>query len=1076
MNFPGEASLSIASRRAVPERLGKSGGSANAADRPANTGTSLAEADLVIMTVFFACCKKARTIENKGNSKYSTAVSLSQPDRGGKLAGHPVNSRIGRTRIISISAIVFSALVLFAGTASLGLWDPWEMNHSAVAWRMSGEPPILVIEKEGGHAIRDAVGIDGVKVESADVAGGSARGLDALRDRTSDRIFAAVIIDPSALVPDVAAPGTDPAAVKTLANAIRSAASRNLSTSFILVGLDGVDAAAVRDAVIKGAATEEDAPVDLDRALTAVSIGSSAELKRLVTEAASCFGSTAQFKSGGRTSFLPPLEPMITSLWFDVFGYNEFSARLTGVLFAVLTLALLVFGTRRLFSDAIPAGALFVLATSLLFYGTARFAGAGMAEVFFVALTALSFGQIVMPCEDEKCPVRKWGPWVLMTAGLVLCWLSGGMTAVVTAAAIAGTWFAVSPDRRHLPAVVAVFALLGVLAIATFIPEAAWFRQFRFTAATFTGGMSLESRTFDFIVKEIGFGFFPWSAFIPVAIWMAAAGSDTGRPARMLLLLWAVVPMVTAMVFIRPFGQTSYLGLPGMAMLTALFFRDFEDRDRDGVLAARIFGFFAAGLFLVIMKDMLKSPAPLVTFLTTDPMFSKPGQGDAGFPSTVQIPTIGKLLLALMLISILSVASRVSNIAVLVKSFMTGRKAFIAAVATAGGLILIDIIVFIALKWPALTKPGAGSEWLRIFLTGPDILALYLLLGIVFAIHWWDLIWARASSVIGSKWSSRLESAFFDFQTLKVQRPLFIACIAGFTAVQIFSVMPELSRHLSQKHIVDTWKDAARKEAGPLFRHGTFSSRGSEDSNFYTANIEEKASRSEVTSMLADKSRRTFFLVPTRQFSEINSAWRDQTRERGLPVLDDRSSRIVLTTSRLAPGEEDRNWLAKATLTESEFAALDDVERKVVNFDNSIELVGFSITPKALTRGTKPVLKTYYRVLRKIPKSYRVFLHVDKIGSSTRIHGDHWILNLVPESEDQDDCIGCYATNHWKKGDVIVDTYTLDVPIGSPAGDYDVWMGLYLPGGSRLKVVSFDEDKVRNDGSDRVRIGKMTVR
>ncbi|HOD01026.1 MAG TPA: hypothetical protein PKH54_13845, partial [Myxococcota bacterium] len=63
-----------------------------------------------------------------------------------------------------------------------------------------------------------------------------------------------------------------------------------------------------------------------------------------------------------------------------------------------------------------------------------------------------------------------------------------------------------------------------------------------------------------------------------------------------------------------------------------------------------------------------------------------------------------------------------------------------------------------------------------------------------------------------------------------------------------------------------------------------------------------------------------------------------------------------------------------------------------------------------------------------------------------------------------------------KKGDVIVDTYTLDVPIGSPAGDYDVWMGLYLPGGSRLKVVSFDEDKVRNDGSDRVRIGKMTVR
>lgn len=992
------------------------------------------------------------------------------------MAGHPEKFRIGRTRIISISAVVFCALVLFAGTASLGLWDPWEMNHSAVAWRMNSEPPVLVIEKEGSVAIAGAVRGDGLKLESADVGGGSARGLDALRDRTSDRIFAAVVIDPSALVPDAAAPGADAAATKTLANALRSAVSRNQSTSFILVGVDGTDAAAIRESVIKAATTEEDTPVNLDRALAAVSLGNPSELKELVADAASCFGSTAQFKSGGKTSFIPPFEPMVTSLWFNIFGYNEFSARLTGVLFAILTLALLALGTRRLSLDGLPVGALFVLATSLLFYGTARFAGAGMAEVFFVALTSVSFGQIVMPREDGKCPFRKWVPWALMAAGMVLCWLSGGMTTAVTAAAIVGTWFAVSPDRRHLPAVIAVFAVIGVLAIMTFIPDAAWFRQFRFNAATFTGGMNLESRTFDFVVKEIGFGFFPWSAFIPVAIWMAAAGSETGRPARMLLLLWAIVPMVTAMLFIRPFGQTAYLGLPGMAMLTALFFRDFEDRDQDGVLAARIFGFFAAGLFLVIMKDMLKSPAPLVTFLTTDPMFSKPGQGDGGFPSTVQIPTSGKLLLALMLLSILSVASRISNIAVLVKKFMAGRKAFIAAAATAGGLILIDIIVFIALKWPALTRPGAGSEWLRIFLTGPDILALYLLLGIVFLIHWWDIIWARTSSAIGSKWSLALTKAFYEFQTMRVQRPLFIACVAGFTAVQLFAVMPELSRHLSQKHIVDTWKSAASKEAGPLYRHGTFSTRGSDDSNFYTANIEEKASRSEVTTMLADKSKRTFFLVPTRQFSEINSAWRDLTRERGLPVLDDRSSRIVLTTSRLAAGEEDRNWLAKATLTESEFAALEDVERKVVNFDNSIELVGFSITPRALTRGTKPILKTYYRVLRKIPKSYRVFLHVDKVGSSTRIHGDHWILNLVPESEDQDDCIGCYATNHWKKGDVIVDTYTLDVPIGSPAGDYDVWMGLYLPGGSRLKVVSFDEDKVRNDGSDRVRIGRMTVR
>jgi hypothetical protein len=37
-------------------------------------------------------------------------------------------------------------------------------------------------------------------------------------------------------------------------------------------------------------------------------------------------------------------------------------------------------------------------------------------------------------------------------------------------------------------------------------------------------------------------------------------------------------------------------------------------------------------------------------------------------------------------------------------------------------------------------------------------------------------------------------------------------------------------------------------------------------------------------------------------------------------------------------------------------------------------------------------------------------------------------------------------------------------------------MGFYSPGGDkRLIVKSFDKDKVRHDGSNRVRVGTMTV-
>ncbi len=966
--------------------------------------------------------------------------------------------------------------MLLLGTSSTGLWDPWEMNHSAVASRMMQTPTVLVIDRQGADGdLSKALTktADGrFTLENAKVAAEGTQGLDVLRDRTSDKIYAAVVLNLDTVMPADAGTGaaSDAAAVKTLSNAVRNAAGKNLSTKFIIVSSStGMNPDDIRSKILKtSAASGTEEVARLDGVLTA---GSMAATPDLVASAASCSKWTAQFKASGRTMFQPPMDPKITSFWYSLFGFNEFSSRLTGIIFSILTILLVFFPGRRLFGEKLAATAILIMSTSVLFFGMARFAGAGMTEVFSLTLACLSFGYLTSEITGKNALL--W--WPVLALSIVLCWLSGGLVTVVTFAAIAGTRAIILPDRRVITVTGIIFAVLGLLAIATFIPDAAWFRQFRFTAATFTGGVTLESRSFDFIIKEIGFGFFPWSAFIPVAVWMAVTGANCKKPERLLLVLWAMVPMISAMIFIRPFNQTMYLGVPGLAILTALFFAESE----DDTMQARIFGFFAIGLFLVIMKDITKSPAPLVTFLTTDPMFTKPGQGDGGFPASVMVPSIGKLFLGIMLLSMLSVASRISTQARRLPGLLADKKVFIIVVLIAAGLIATDIIIFTAIKWYAIFGQNGkpGNELLRIFVTGPDIILLYLMMASILVVRNWNAIYTRVSRLAGAPFMEKLDRAFTAFQTMNTQKYVFVSAAVGFAAVQIFMITPELTLHVSQKHIVDSWKESSEKAPGPLYRHGQFSTRGGEDTNFYTSSIEEKSARSEVTALLKDKSKRTFFIVPAKQFSEINSAYRDISGDRGLPVLDDRSSRIVLTASTLAAGETDHNWLAKATLTEKEFEALKDVERKIVNFDNTLELVGFQITPQAITRGTNPVLKTFYKVLKKVPKSYRVFLHVDKVGSSTRIHGDHWILNMVPESEDENDCVGCYATTHWKKGDIIVDTYELSVPIGSPSGDYDVWMGLYTPGGGgRLKVTSFDEDKIKHDGSERVRIGKMTVR
>ena len=973
-------------------------------------------------------------------------------------------------------SLIVASLVLVSGIWGPGLWDPWEMNQSFLARRMAELPQVLVMEGRRGNDEASLTGLlktdlaDDADVVSAADTGSAGSPLQGGRTLLSNKVFRVAVIDLDVRLKKL----EDQAGLKKIVGTLESLVPSNPSTRILLVsGTGAVDAEQARAKLLQlvGASSGDDKALRLRAEVGSrtLAVASRDELAEAVRGGLCGDAFTAHFKSNGRTVFMPPLDPYLVSLSLRVFGQSEFSVRLPGVVLAILLL-IIVFGfVKTTFGPAEAAVAVVVLATCPLFFGSARFVDNELSTMLGLSLAAVAMVSLVRGNGWLK-------PVAVLVASVLLLYVSGGMTAVVTCAFMIGAYPVVARDTRKevITAAVAVLLTAGILALLTFVPDSAFFRQFRFTAATFAGGMRAESRSFDFVLKEIGFGMFPWSALLPLSVMAVVGAGQKLKPERLVLVLWAVAPLAILMITIRPMHHYLYAGVPALAILTALYMRESVE---EGV-QSRLLAFFGFGLFLAMVKDIVLSPAPLITYMTTDPMFSRPGKGDLPFPMGLRLPAPTMVAAIAAGVSLLVGGGKLISFArTLPARFSQGRLFRIVMIVLAGAIAL-DLVIFLALKWGTITggRGAVGAVLLRIFLTGPDIAALYGLVVAALVIRHADWCRGLLEKLVGRDRLSAVGRAF-----LTLERPVGYFSVAGAGAVvlsltMVFSLVPELSYHLSQKHIIETYQESSERQQGDLYRHGVFASSGSEDSNFYTGQVQEMASRSEVVARLRDSSKRTFFIVPKNQWSEINSSFRKRSERDHAILLDDRSSRFVLAVSSLAEGEENRNWLERAILNIEEFKALEGVNPTSVNFDDKVELIGYSLDAPAVRRGGIATLKMFFQCNNRVPVSYRIFMHIDRVGSSSRIHGDHWILNLVKETEDQKTCVGCFATTHWLKGDIVVDTYEIKVPIGSPSGPHNIWMGFYTPGGGkRLKVKDFDKDKVRHDGHNRVSIGILTV-
>jgi hypothetical protein len=169
-------------------------------------------------------------------------------------------------------------------------------------------------------------------------------------------------------------------------------------------------------------------------------------------------------------------------------------------------------------------------------------------------------------------------------------------------------------------------------------------------------------------------------------------------------------------------------------------------------------------------------------------------------------------------------------------------------------------------------------------------------------------------------------------------------------------------------------------------------------------------------------------------------------------VLDDSSSRALLISNRLGPGEKDRNPLRRFVFREPTHPP----KRLAANFEDMVELTGFDLSP-SVELGGKIRIELHFHVTGRLPPNWKLFVHFDQ--PAYRIHGDHLPLG------------GKLPTQHWSPGDYIVDQHEVDVPrMTTPKGLYTAYVGFWL-GEKRLKVLSGP-----NDGTDRIRLGTLQVK
>jgi 4-amino-4-deoxy-L-arabinose transferase-like glycosyltransferase len=744
------------------------------------------------------------------------------------------------------------------------------------------------------------------------------------------------------------------------------------------------------------------------------------------------------------------------ALGFRLFGLSEWAGRLPLALWSVLGLGAVHAALARLWDRKAALYAVLILATTPLYFLQARtlLGDAVTLSTFAIAWSGLSLALLAPGLSGRS----RWGFGLLGAFGLYAgFWCRGAIVSVaVPALAVALPALLVRPvPGRALRSFSWALGLLGLGALGAGL-AALWLAQQSGEYSVWVGSAlaaPAELPTFQLGLEQLAHAAFPWSAAAPLALALAWPGGAPRGASEQAVTSSATLSLglgLAASAWLSPaLGAQVLPGLCGFAILVACALREVE----DGSLGSPVLGLCVAALALILGFD-----------LRTFPEKALAGFGIAGLmlPESLQalsakLWTWSALGLALGVVICLyerepararaASFERAEYEAVLasLQRVWDGNLVFGLLVLEAAlvGFLLLSAVSERLIRLPQLDAFGDFSRKLAAYSAVAVPLAALVPLGAM-------LLRDLSRALFGGRWLGRRAA----WAPTRAQGVLLLGLGVGLAGS--FGFYPALAAQVSPKQVFERYRELSRPgdELGML---GEASAAARYQGGASVERFEEPDSAfAWLSGSGRSRASRRFLVLRRAELAQLNARFREQNAQ-NLPIVDARSSEVLLAVNRRAPAEHDENPLAALLLARA------PVPQHPLHaaFSDKLEVLGWSLQSLAgepelsIVPATRYRFIIYFRVLGPVSGGWQTFVHID--GFQRRFNADHELLE------------GKYPLSLWRAGDLIADTTELVLEPNFSPGNYHVFFGLYS-GSHRLEVTEGPAE------GDRIEAGTLQVR
>jgi hypothetical protein len=730
------------------------------------------------------------------------------------------------------------------------------------------------------------------------------------------------------------------------------------------------------------------------------------------------------------------------ALGFRVLGLSAWAGRLPLLAWALAALLTLYGALARLGDRKLGLYTVVVLATTPIFFLQARTL---LGDAATLASFAIAWSGCTVACLSDEATLRVRGAYALLGAigAYAGFWCRGPVVGVAVPLLAAGVTGLLHVSRLAP----ARFATLGCLVVGSLglvlgvsgllVAEKSGQYSALVGSALVTPALL---PTFDLSLGDLAHGAFPWSAAAPLglALLFEPGGARSERVTLHSAALGLGMSLLSVSWLRSSVGAMVLPGVGCFAVLVAAALRALE----SGRLGSPLLGLTTAALAILIGFDLRESPEKTLT-----------GFGLAGveLPESLQA-SAGWLWLVggggLAVVSLFCLfegdgarGPRVfrredyAGVLTALKEAYGGNLVFAWLLVEAAlvGFLLLCALSDRVIALPQLESFGSFSRklaWLGAL--GVPLTPL----GVLAALALRDVTrWS-----FGGARPSRAQGLLLAFAALggAASLGLYPALSRQLSPTQAFEAFRKLRRPGERLGVVGELGGAARYEGVP-------DAEGFDQSDVAFEWLTESA------------SARRFLTLRKTDLAELNAQYR-ALRHRNLPILDARSSEVLLGSNLLGKGERSQNPLDPLVLE----APPPLQHRLDAVLADQLEVLGWSLRSSSgeletsVTPGRTYQLAVVYRVLAPLAEhGWQAFVHVD--GFQRRFNADHQPL------------AGRYPLRLWRPGDVLVDTAELQLEPNFSPGSYHLYLGLFC-GDRRLNVSHGPENE------DRVAAGVLQVR